>query len=226
VEISDLSRAWGMKITFALRPIRGEEPGRNLIRGFPQSAANSCFERSNYCSGRLLRRRCASARASGGSLVLEKNVDEFENARFLTARCRACRRESRERRNMLVPGEPQLGCRCCPRVRLKFDRCGSLFDCPKASCLALKSPAAMTKVPESKTSLMSRGVITRNDRQLTVRGLDCHGGGCQVLENGKRDLLVSNFTAYVNDCSSSRTASAVATINFEAPNVGVWGAGL
>jgi hypothetical protein len=69
-------------------------------------------------------------------------------------------------------------------------------------------------------------VITRNERQWTVRGLDCHGGCFQVLENGKRDLMVSNFTAYVNGCSSSGTASAVATIKIEVPNVGVWGSGL
>jgi hypothetical protein len=62
--------------------------------------------------------------------------------------------------------------------------------------------------------------------QWTVRGFDCHGGGLQVLENGRRDLVMSNFTADVNGCSSSRTASAVATIKFEAPHVGVWGAGL
>jgi hypothetical protein len=69
-------------------------------------------------------------------------------------------------------------------------------------------------------------VVTRNDRQWTVRDFDCHGDGFQVLENRKRDLVMSNFMADVNGCSSSRTASAVTTIEFEAPYLGVWGAGL
>jgi hypothetical protein len=105
---------------------------------------------------------------------------------------------------MLGLVEPQPGGRSRLRAHAKFSRCGWPHGYPQAWCFALKSPAAMTEVPVSKISVIifpqqkSLRVVARNDRQWTVHGLDPHGGGFQVLENGKRDLIMWGCVPHVD----------------------------